>query len=141
MLPFQDWRVYTVVALILYGVWGLISKIATNYIDPKTVLFYDIGGAVAVGIVLSLSTGINWSSDLRGIGWGLLTGIVGTTATYCFFVAVSQGSSSLVLPLTSLYPAVTVILAFVILREPIHLRQALGIILAIIAIILCTGEK
>ncbi|BAU14529.1 hypothetical protein LEP3755_50770 [Leptolyngbya sp. NIES-3755] len=135
-----NWLSYALASLFLYGFWGLFSKLATNYLGSRTVLVYDIVGAVLVGLMFFGTNNWEWRGDLRGIVFAMLTGIVGTLATLCYLVAVSKGSSSIVLPLTSLYPAITVILALLILKEPMTLRHGIGILLAVSAIILCAGE-
>jgi transporter family protein len=135
-----NWFFYALVSLSFYGLWGLFSKLATNYLGSKTVLIYDLIGAVLVGLVFLATNGWEWRGDMRGVIFAMLTGAVGTIATLCYFIAVSKGSSSIVLPLTSMYPAVTVILAFFILKEPLTLRHTVGIFLAILAIIFCSEE-
>ncbi|WP_411813382.1 EamA family transporter [Chlorogloeopsis sp. ULAP02] len=127
-------------SLFLFGFWGFFSKLATNYINPKSVLIYDIVGAIFVGLLFISVNNLEWRGDTRGIFYAVITGVTGTLATLFYLVAVSKGSSSIVLPLTSLYPAITVFLAFFILREPMTLRHSIGIILAIFAIILCAGD-
>jgi transporter family protein len=141
MMTAGNWGVYTLLSLLLYGFWGLFSKLATNYIDPKSALIYDVCGAIIVGLVLLLTHNFQWSGDVRGILYAILTGIAGTTATLFFLLAASKGSISIVLPITSLYPAVTVLLAFFILKEPIALRQWIGIVMAIVALVLCSGNE
>ena len=48
----------------------------------------------------------------------------------------SKGKASSVVTTTALYPLVTLALAFMILKEPITLKQAVGIAFAISAILL-----
>jgi len=66
----------------------------------------------------------------------IIAGIFGG-AGYLFFVkALEQGKASIVIPLTALYPAITAIIAFIVLREKISIYQGIGILLAIAASIL-----
>jgi bacterial/archaeal transporter family protein len=140
MIPITHWLIYTIFSLVLYGFWGLFSKLATNYIDPKSALVYQVGGSILVILFLILTTSFKLQGDSRGILYALLVGISGTLATLCFFLAISQASITIVIALTSLYPAITILLAFLILKETINLRQGIGIILAIIALLLCSWE-
>jgi bacterial/archaeal transporter family protein len=135
-----SWLLHALFSLFLFGFWGFFSKLATNYISPKSALIYDIIGVICVGLVFISVNHLEWRGDIRGILYAVLTGVAGTLATLFYLVAVSKGSSSIVLPLTSLYPAITVVLAFFILKEPMTLRHSIGIILAILAIILCAGD-
>ncbi|WP_414587552.1 EamA family transporter [Scytonema sp. PCC 10023] len=139
MIP-GNWLIYTLLSLVLYGLWGFFSKLATNYIDPKSALVYEVSGGLLVSFVLLCSNSFRLQADSRGIFYALLVGICGTVATLCFFVAINQASSSIILPLTSLYPTITILLAFLIFKEPITLRQGIGILLAIVAIILCSMD-
>jgi transporter family protein len=131
----KNWLFYAFIALFLYGFWGLFGKLATNYLGTKTVLAYEIIGAVLVGIMLLPTQNWEWKGDIRGILFAVLTGVAGTAATLFYLVAVSKGSSSIVMPFTSLYPVITVLLAFFVLKEPITVRHLLGIGLAISAIV------
>ena len=57
-----------------------------------------------------------------------------------FFQALTNGQkASIVVPLTALYPAVTVLLALVFLGEKLNRYQWLGLAMAIAAIIILGG--
>lgn len=64
------------------------------------------------------------------------TGVLDVTANLFYLVAVRQGLLSLVAVLTSMYPAATVALARVFLKERLAPLQLVGIALALIAVIL-----
>ncbi len=141
MTPGANWQIYTLLSLLLYGLWGFLSKFATNYIDPKATLVYDIAGSILVALVLLITNNFRWQGDIRGIYYAVLIGIAGAIATLCFLVAVSKSSTPIVLGITSLYPVVTIILGFLILKEPISLRQGIGILLAIGALMLLSAGE
>jgi drug/metabolite transporter (DMT)-like permease len=63
-------------------------------------------------------------------------GLMGGAAVACYFLSTQAGLLSIVAVLTSLYPAVTVVLAATILREPVTRRQATGLALAAASIVL-----
>ena len=91
-----------------------------------------------VGLAVLHMVGFKLQVDSRGILYALLVGIFGMVATLYFIVALSKGSVSVVLTITAGYPAVSILLAFLILKEPITFRQCIGIALAIVAIALCS---
>ena len=62
----------------------------------------------------------------------------GSLGALFFLHAVSKQKASIVVTATALYPLITIILACLILKEPITLKQGIGIIFALIAMILLT---
>ena len=69
----------------------------------------------------------------------LLMGVMDTMAAFCFAVATSKGMLSQVAVISSLYPAVTIILSAVIMGERIQKIQFSGVILAIAGITLISA--
>ncbi|HVY53153.1 MAG TPA: EamA family transporter, partial [Gammaproteobacteria bacterium] len=77
--------------------------------------------------------------DAKGISYSILTGITYGIGCLFYFIAASRGKIINVVTLTALYPLVTILLAFLLLKESIALKQAVGIFLALIAIILMSS--
>jgi drug/metabolite transporter (DMT)-like permease len=91
-------------------------------------------GVVVVALVASL-LGATWVP--RGAAWGgLLAGVLGGLATTAFLLATHHGLLSVSAVLTSLYPAFTVMLAAVVLRERVHGIQGWGIALCGLSVVL-----
>jgi uncharacterized membrane protein len=67
---------------------------------------------------------------------GVAIGLLGGAAVVCYYLSTQEGLLSIVAVLTSLYPAVTVVLAAAYLREAITRRQAVGLALAAVAVVL-----
>jgi drug/metabolite transporter (DMT)-like permease len=67
---------------------------------------------------------------------GVISGALGALATGLFQVATHHGYLSVAAVITSLYPAVTVLLAAVVLRERVHRTQGLGLALCTAAVVL-----
>lgn len=76
---------------------------------------------------------------VRRPGWLPLIGLVDTTATTCFAVASTHGMLSVVTVLATLYPAVTVMLARVVLGERMVPVQRVGVAAAFAGIVLVAG--
>jgi len=69
----------------------------------------------------------------------LLMGTMDTMAAFCFAVATSKGMLSQVAVISSLYPAVTIILSAIIMGERIQKIQLSGVLLAITGITLISA--
>jgi len=134
-----SWFVLSVGALVTWGVWGVFGKIASGYLDGRSLFFYQlVTGLVVVFIAFAITgfrpqlmsetpgAGIN-----PGIKWAIATGIVSALGQILYFMALGKGKASIVVLMTGLYPVITVLLAFFVLRETISVTQGAGIFLAI----------
>jgi drug/metabolite transporter (DMT)-like permease len=75
----------------------------------------------------------------RNVTFAVWTGIVDAAATASLALALQRGSLVLVSVLGSLFPAATVVLARVVLRERIGRVQGLGLMLALVAVAMIVG--
>lgn len=67
-------------------------------------------------------------TERRATWWGAAGGLLGTAGTAAFLLASHHADLAVVGVLASLYPAVTVLLAVTMLREPFRLSQGLGLL-------------
>ena len=70
---------------------------------------------------------------------GAISGVLGALATGFFLLATQSGFLTIAAVITSLYPAFTVVLAFVVLRERVHRAQGIGLVLCAVAVGLVAG--
>ena len=75
----------------------------------------------------------SWWPTLAGVGI-LQMGVLS------FFIALSLGQASLVTPVSSIYQAITVVLAMVWLKEKVSFRQLMGIVLVVGGVLLFAVE-
>jgi len=68
--------------------------------------------------------------------WGLVSGLLAAAAGVSFLLATHHGLLTVSSVLVSLYPAFTVLLAALVLRERIHRVQAVGLALCGVAVVL-----
>lgn len=92
--------------------------------------------SVPAVVVLALGLRAPWVPRGRYVWWGLATGPLGTAATLFFLLASQRGYLTIAGVLTSLYPAATVLLAWLVLKERIHRAQAVGLALCGLAVAL-----
>jgi transporter family protein len=136
----SDWLVFALLGFLTWGVFGLLSKLAATNLPPSNAVLYDILGVAIVGVFAAtyfwvFLPGFHLETRPVPILFGLLTGITGLFGTVFLLLSLSRGGqASIVVPLTALYPLLTAVLAFLILRETISLRQGLGMGFALVAI-------
>ena len=126
----RGWLLNSLTALVCFGLWAFLPKIAVKYINPKSALIYEVLGGILVTAVVWLSIDKGIDHDLRGIVPALLTGIIGYLGMFYFLHAVNMGKVSVVASLTAVYPVVTILLAAIILKEKITSIQYIGIFFA-----------
>jgi len=131
-----QWLPAALLALLSFGLWGLFSKLALVYIDSKSALIFQTAGVLIVGIITLSMLNFKPAADAKGLGFGLLTGIAYGVGCLFYLMAADKGKIVTVVTLTALYPVVTIILSYFLLQETIHIKQFLGIMLALAAIYL-----
>ena len=136
----QTWLIYSLLCLLLWGLWGFALKIAYQNLSWIQTYFLSSLASFTLMLVIILYYRMKPPSINTPAIAAIIAGIFGG-AGYLFFVkALEQGKASIVIPLTALYPAITAIIALVVLREKISLYQGIGILLAIVASILLSTK-
>lgn len=133
-----EWLWYTALTILLWGAWGVQSKVVLKYASPwANQIFFPIGLAPVV-VPLLFNRKLRAGGNIRrGAAWALLTGLLGGVGNVAFFLALDKGGpASVVVPITCMAPLVTVLLAGAVLSERITRAQKLGVAVSILAIVL-----
>jgi transporter family protein len=133
------WLAFSLFTILCWGAWGAVSKVASDGVDANSNQIFFTLGLLPLIVFVARSPRLRGSGNQHraGIAWAFLTGILGGTGNIAFFRAlVVGGKASIVVPVTALFPLVTVILAVIFLRESLGSAQKLGLLLALIAIYL-----
>lgn len=131
----MNWLVFSLMAAGLWGLWGFLSKVATLQLPAGTV-FFNLRSRVRGGHrIPGGNQGTGYSLASRGLAAALGAGICMAFGLLYFFKVLAEGvAADVVVPLTALYPLVTVILSWTLLREGLSLRQLAGLALALPAV-------
>jgi transporter family protein len=139
------WLLWSIVTILLWGGYGLVSKIASDGVDAYVnQLLYTAGLAPLMAFVAwnvwKRSAKEDQATRRKGVFWAFLTGILGGLGNIAFFQAlVKGGQASVVAPVTALFPMITVLLAMVFLKERLGRVQWVGLALAFVAIYLLSA--
>jgi drug/metabolite transporter (DMT)-like permease len=99
-----------------------------------------VSGTVVAGIwLLALGRGRSTVPPQPVLLLALASGALDIAANAFYLLAVRQGQLGIVATLASLYPASTVLLAYLVIGEAIQRVQAVGLAAAAVAILLITG--
>lgn len=130
----MSWLFFSLAAILLYGIWGALTKVALRHLDWAQVsLLYVLVGLLAIGgYIFLFGRRATWSS--HGLALAVAAGVLGASGLICIYLALERGKASVIVPLTGAYPVVTVIIAALVLGERISVVQGLGIALAAVGI-------
>lgn len=133
-----SWLVYSILTLVLWGIWGAISKAISDQINAYTnQVLFALGMLPLLPLVCFSPRLKVYTQRRRGILYAFITGILGGVGNIVFFNSLMVGGkASVVVPLTSLSPIVTVLLGYFVLRERLSGVQKIGFIFALVAIYL-----
>ncbi len=131
----MDWFAFSIISLVLWGVWGFLAKILLKTIEWQQLFVVSEIGALAVAIAafLYLRPAISMNQTFL---YAAAAGAMGVLGSFALYLALSTGKASVIVPLTALYPVVTILLSFVVLQEKITLFQGAGVFFALVSMFL-----
>lgn len=136
-----SWLTFSLLTVLLYGIWGALSKVVSDDMSPSLYqVAFAVGLIPVVVIILSLrrrSAGAGGKMQTRGKFYAFATGILGGVGNIALYKSLNiGGKASIAVPLSSVYSIVTVILAFLVLKERVSFSQKLGLLVGFVAIYL-----
>ena len=135
----MNWLILRILVILSWGCWAFFIKLALN--QSSWLQIFILMNVVYFAITLGLYL---WFKPQLALPFSPLilivaAGILGSAGTMLFYAALDVGKASLIVPLTALYPVVTVALSLLILHEAVTIKQVIGIALAIAAILLISS--
>lgn len=136
----NHWLVPTVIYILAAGGLGITSKYALRDLGWQHLVFWSGVGYVVlvIGMLIFGQTSVQWTD---GSGWAVLGAAAVITALFMFFVALSSGEASKVVPISAGYPAVTLILAAIFLSEAVTVAKVLGVLLVVGGVVVLTTAE
>lgn len=134
------WLVYAILAAVSWGIWGILTKFISIDINPFTIHFmFTVGALFTLPLVLR-DCKIK-GANIKGISLGICASIlvvIGNVSIYKSFKM--GGQAAVIIPLTNLYPLITVVIALMFFKEKLNWINGLGIFIVIPAILLLSGQ-
>jgi len=135
------WMFYALVAVLLYGLTGLLQKMSTNHISASaSVVWCTVGYLMLLPYLLATSGPLKAKFVYLLVAF--LVGVTSQLGTWFLFASLERGAkASVAVPLTALYPVLTIVFALIFLSERMTALQWLGIVLALNAGAMMSYEK
>jgi len=132
------WKVWTFLATLAWTLWGVSVKYALQRIHwTRLEVLSALAGLIAMLIIAPSSLLVKFD---RANLIGFIAGGLGAAGAILFYIAVSKGPVSVVIPITSLYVVGVAAVGILLLGEPLTWRKALGVACAAAAMALLAGE-
>jgi len=134
--------VFAFLAFGLWGLWSLTSKMAVDRVGAGNLFGFYVMSSLTAPVLYYWfrrmrpggRTGLSPSRAAWFLGaMALAVNVIGAF-TYTF--ALEQGSASLVVPISSAYPLVTIMLAIALLRERITRFQTLALVAVVLGLVM-----
>jgi len=137
------WLRWTVLALLCWGVWAIMGKLIGEALSGAHSQALSTLGILPVMLALFVSRKFSTTGDRRrGIMYALASGGVSCLGNVVYYDVFSRGGkAAMIVPLTALYPLVTVLLAMLLLKERLNRIQLGGVLLSLIAIYLFNVQR
>lgn len=128
------WLVYALLCVLWWGVWGFLSKLGSDRVSPQELQVLFTVGMIPPVVIACAKLGFKVETNPHGAAYGILNGVFSGLGMVAYYAALARGQASIIGPFTAMYPLLTVILAFILLKERINRVQAAGMVLALAAI-------
>ncbi|MBF4566180.1 DMT family transporter [Plantibacter sp. VKM Ac-2876] len=127
---------YAGLLVLFWGVWGAFSSLPITLYGYPDEMVYVIWAVVMIIPAVFALRGQTFDRRPRAAVYGLLIGLTGAGGQLLLFNALSTGPAYLIFPIISISPAITVIMAVILLRERLNAIAVVGLVAALAAIVL-----
>jgi bacterial/archaeal transporter family protein len=144
----RSYLLWAFVGMVGYSFVALLVKLATA--SGRFSGFFVLMISASM-VVISSATIAFLRGDMKALSWSNLatadgafllgTGVALVVAVVSYFFALSEGPASIVVPIFGIFIVGGAVLGLLFLHEPLTLRKAIGILLAIASIYLIAGQQ
>ncbi len=134
----RSWIFFAALLILFWGVWGAFSALPSSKYGYPDEMIYSIWALTMIIPAAVALRGQKWDRRPAATIYGLLIGLTGAGGQLILFQALTMGPAYLIFPIVSISPAITVIMAMVLLRERISPLAVVGLVMALAAIVLFT---
>ncbi len=132
----MNYLLLSIIAMLLFSVGDLISKIASNQMPSTSVaLIRTVVAAIVLGIY-SIFTIKNSNLFSKFSVYAPLAGILIGIGLLSMFKSMETGPLSVIAPIIGLSTIITAALSILVFHEPLTIPKIIGIILACVSIVL-----
>jgi drug/metabolite transporter (DMT)-like permease len=132
----RSWIFYAALLVLFWGVWGAFSALPSSKYGYPDEMIYSIWALTMIIPAAFAMRGQKFDRRKQATIYGLVIGLTGAGGQLVLFQALTMGPAYLIFPIVAVSPAITVLMAMVLLRERVSKLAAVGLVLALVAIVL-----
>src|SRR5687768_9547409 len=125
------WVFWMLLTLVSWGIWAvlsrLIERVSPGISAAHTQAMSTLGLAPIIVALWAMKDSGSPGNRGRGLALAFGSGVVSALANIAYYAALSDAKAATIVPLTALFPAVTILLAVPLLKEKITPLQCGGL--------------
>jgi uncharacterized membrane protein len=129
-----DYRLLCLIALVAWGVWGFLCKLATRTASDHNIVFWIALASLVPMVAYALTAPTR--SEMRPALLPIAAGVLAGVATAAFYLALRRGPASVVVPISGMYILIPAVLGIILLKEPLSASHVVGMVFAGLAVLL-----
>ena len=133
-LTTSSWILPAVGFIVLMGASGVTTKLALNTISWQQ-LVYWMPLSYAIWVIILALVYKKPMAFGSGGAWAAINAVALSGALILFFLALTKGEVSIVIPATSAYPVVALIASAIFLSESVTTPKVIGTILVVAGVV------
>jgi transporter family protein len=131
----KAWLVPSLAYIALLGALGVTTKLALRVVSWQVVILWTalVYALIAVGM---LAMGQARFGLGPGHGWAIVSAVFASSALIALYIALGSGEAGKIIPLTSAYPVVTLVLSALVLSEEITLFRGFAALVVVAGVVM-----
>lgn len=130
----RSWMIYALLSAVFAALTSILAKVGITGVES------NLGTAIRTGVVLLLAWGIVLARgkhralkhiDKRELTFISLSGVATGASWLCYYYAIGVGDVSVVVPIDKLSILVTVAFSYLVFKEKLSKKAALGLLLMV----------
>lgn len=131
----MSWLLPTLGYALTVGLTGISVKYALKTITWQQMVLWVPLAYAGFALILILGFGARFPLGVGG-AWAALTALLASGGLILLFVALDRGQASVVVPVSSIYPVVTLIASAAFLSESVTVPKVVGTVLVVAGVTL-----
>src|SRR5690349_7688134 len=132
----RSWIFYAALLIVFWGICAAFSALPAQKYGYPDEMIYSIWALTMIIPAAFAMRGQRFDRRPQATIYGLINGLTGAGGQLVLFQALTMGPAYLIFPIVSISPAITVLMAMILLRERVTRLATVGLVAALIAIVL-----